>query len=284
MKHILAFLLFLLSTTFTNATTTLLVGFPAGGGFDILARKFAVYAERELNTNIVVTNILGAGGAIALTKLDNSDSKTLLLTGSVHHTLLMSSNTPIEKYKYPGIFGESYFYIAISKKHGLTCEAIRDTSAKFFIGTNGPGTATGAGAAMIINKNPNITDVPYKGAPMQLTDLLSNQIHLSFLSSLALNRPDLTIIANTSSKNLDNTPGWNECLGVDGTLRNQYMIVTTANAADDYVIKINQVINKFVKDPDTMQYFKDSGIIHREADVERVKKLVTAEHKYWNKK
>lgn len=283
MKHILTFLLFFISLT-VNANTNLLVGFPAGGGFDILARKFAIFAEKELNTNIVVTNILGAGGAIALTKLDNSDPNTLMLTGSVHHTLLISSNTLVEKYKYPGIFGESYFYLATSKKHSLTCESLRDKNSKFFIGTNGPGTATGAGAAMIINKNPNMTDVPYKGAPMQLNDLLSNQIQLSFLSSLALNRPDLTIIANTSSKHLDGVPGWNECLGVDGTLRNQYMIVTNSSSSDEYVNKINQIINKFVKDPETLKYFKESGIIYREADVDRVKRLVNIEHIAWGKK
>jgi tripartite-type tricarboxylate transporter receptor subunit TctC len=283
MKHILTFLLFFISAI-ANANTHLLVGFPAGGGFDILARKFAIYAEKELGTNIVVSNILGAGGAIALSKLDNSDANTLMLTGSVHHTLLMTSNTPIDKYKYPGIFGESYFYLAVSKKHGLTCENFRDKFAKLFVGTNGPGTATGAGAQMIINKNPNITEVPYKGAPMQITDLLSNQIQLSFLSSLSLSRPDLNIIANTSAKSLDGAPSWTECLGVDGTLRNQYMIVTTSDASDEYVNRINQVISKFVKDPDTVKYFKDSGIIPREADVDRVKKLVNIENKAWNKK
>jgi tripartite-type tricarboxylate transporter receptor subunit TctC len=283
MKRALLSLLFFISLT-ANANVNLLVGFPAGGGFDILARKFSIFAEKELNTNIVITNILGAGGAIALTKLDNSDSNTLMLTGSVHHTLLISSNTPVEKYKYPGIFGESYFYIATSKKHGLTCESLREKSSKFFIGTNGPGTATNAGASMIINKNPGFTDVPYKGAPMQLTDLLSNQIQLAFLSSLVLNRPDLNIIANTSPKALDGTPSWGECLGVDDTLRNQYMIVTTANSSDEYVTKINQIINKFTKDPETLKYFKESGIIAREADIDRVKKLVITEHKAWSKK
>lgn len=283
MKHIITSLLFLISLT-VNANTNLIVGFPSGGGFDILARKFAIFAEKELNTNIVVTNILGAGGAIAMSKLDNSDANTLMLTGSVHHTLLMSSNSPVEKYKYLGIFGESYFYLATSKKHGLTCELLREKSSKFFIGTNGPGTATSAGAAMIINKNPGMTDVPYKGAPLQLTDLLSNQIQLSFLSSLALNRPDLNIIANTSPKQLDGYPSWSECLGVDGTLRNQYMIVANSSSSDEYVVKINQVINKFVKDPETLKYFKESGIIPREADVDRVKRLVNTEHLMWNKK
>lgn len=283
MKYTLTLLL-LLTSLASHATTQLLVGFTPGGGFDILARRFATYAEKELNTTIVVNNIQGAGGAIALNKLDQSNPNTLMVTGTVHHTLLLSSNTPVDKYKYPGIFGESYFYLAVSKKHGLTCESFRDKNAKLFVGTNGPGTATSVGAQMIILKNASITEVPYKGAPMQITDLLSNQIQLSFLSSLSLDRPDLTIIANTSSKSLDGVPGWGECMGVDGTLRNQYMIVTNSDASDEYVTKINQVVNKFVKDPDTIKYFKESGIIPREADVERVKKLVVIENKAWTKK
>jgi tripartite-type tricarboxylate transporter receptor subunit TctC len=273
-----------LSSASATTPINIIVGYQAGGGFDIIARKFAKFAESELNTNVIVNNVVGAGGAIALAKLDSSPATTLMFTGSVHHVLLTATNTPVNKYKYPGIFGESYFYLGTSKKHGLTCEALRDKSSKFFIGTNGLGTATSAAASMIVNKNPGITEVPYKGEAASQVDLIGNQIQLVVLSRFISNQPEINVIANTSPNSLGEIPSWKECLGVEGMMRNQYMLVTTLEASDEYVIKINQVMNKFVKDPETIKYFKESGIIPRSANYDTANKLVTTEHKVWDKK
>ncbi|WP_454694669.1 Bug family tripartite tricarboxylate transporter substrate binding protein [Achromobacter aegrifaciens] len=50
---------------------TLVVGFPAGGGPDLVARALAEAGQRELNQPIVVQNKTGAGGRIALDWLGN---------------------------------------------------------------------------------------------------------------------------------------------------------------------------------------------------------------------
>jgi len=81
----------------TAATSTLaqsktdpiriLVGFPAGGSSDAIARSLANGLQRELGRNVIVENRPGAGGQIAAVALKNStpDGTTLFLSNS--HTI-----------------------------------------------------------------------------------------------------------------------------------------------------------------------------------------------------
>lgn len=283
MKKIITLFLLILSLSVKANPINLIVGFPPGGSFDTLARKFATYAEKELKTNIIVSNVPGASTSIALSKLDTGAPNTLMLTGSVHHTVLHSANTPLDKYKYIGVFGESYLYLAVSKKQGLSCKDFTDKNNKFFIGTAEPSTSSNIAGLMIVNRNFNLTEVPYRGVPLQTSDLLSNRIQMSILVSLGSNRSDYTIIANTSANMLNGFPSWNDCLGVEEILRNQFMLIAKSESSDELANKINQIVIAFVKDTDTMSYFKENGIVGREADINQVKKLVNAENKLWNR-
>ena len=49
----------------SGKTIRLLVGFPAGGGTDAIARTLADKLRGELNTNVIVENKPGAGGQLA---------------------------------------------------------------------------------------------------------------------------------------------------------------------------------------------------------------------------
>ena len=55
----------------SNGPITMVVGFPPGGGPDLVARAVAEAGQRELNRPIVVQNKTGAGGRIALDWLGN---------------------------------------------------------------------------------------------------------------------------------------------------------------------------------------------------------------------
>lgn len=71
----------------------LLVGFPAGGSTDVIARNLALGMERELGQPVVVENRAGAGGQIAaqVVKSAKPDGTTLFLTNS--HAITMIPNT-----------------------------------------------------------------------------------------------------------------------------------------------------------------------------------------------
>ena len=67
----------------------MLVGFPAGGSNDVIARHLAVGLQRELGRSVVVENKPGAGGQIAaqVLKAAKPDGTTLFLANS--HTVVM---------------------------------------------------------------------------------------------------------------------------------------------------------------------------------------------------
>ena len=73
-----ALLLSLLAATCLNASAQegppakIIVGFPAGGSFDAIARLIADKAKNELNRPVVVDNKVGAGGRIAVDALKSS--------------------------------------------------------------------------------------------------------------------------------------------------------------------------------------------------------------------
>jgi len=72
-----------------EAPLRILVGFPAGGSIDTLARHLAVEMTAQLGRNVIVENRPGAGGQIAATALRSAapDGGTLFLTNS--HTVSM---------------------------------------------------------------------------------------------------------------------------------------------------------------------------------------------------
>ena len=54
--------------TFPSKPITIIVPFPPGGSTDVAARTMAVYIGKYLKTNVIISNMPGAGGVIGYTK------------------------------------------------------------------------------------------------------------------------------------------------------------------------------------------------------------------------
>ena len=80
MRGLLVFLLWLAAPAHAQDTVRVLVGFPPGGGADLLARLAAEKARESLGSAVVVENRPGAGGQIAAEVLKNAapDGRTLM--------------------------------------------------------------------------------------------------------------------------------------------------------------------------------------------------------------
>jgi tripartite-type tricarboxylate transporter receptor subunit TctC len=74
---------------FPTRPITMWVGFPAGGGTDILARALAEAAEKVLGQKIVVVNKPGASGTVAATELVKARADG--------YTLLCNTDTPFTR-------------------------------------------------------------------------------------------------------------------------------------------------------------------------------------------
>lgn len=71
----------------TNKPIHLLVGFPPGGGSDVIARTLADKLKDELGVPVVVENKPGAGGQIAAQVLKNSPADGTVIFLSHDHTI-----------------------------------------------------------------------------------------------------------------------------------------------------------------------------------------------------
>jgi tripartite-type tricarboxylate transporter receptor subunit TctC len=71
----------------TGKTVRILVGFPAGGGTDAIARALAEKLKDELGASVVVENRPGAGGQIAALALKSATADGTTLFISHDHTI-----------------------------------------------------------------------------------------------------------------------------------------------------------------------------------------------------
>ena len=67
---------------YKGKTVHFVVGLGVGGGFDAYARMIAPYLGQELGANVVVDNLPGAGGLLALNQIYTGQADGLRLLGS----------------------------------------------------------------------------------------------------------------------------------------------------------------------------------------------------------
>lgn len=169
---------------------TLVVPFGAGGGIDIVARIFAEKLQEKLHQPVIVENRAGAGGITGTNYVAHTtpDGYTLLLIEAssvlakwLHKDVpfnVATDFTPVAMVAttYLGLFANSSLpvnnieqLVAYSKAHP------RELS----VGTPGVGTPHHL-AAMMLNKGVgiDITNIPYRGTPPSVNDLVGGQIPL----------------------------------------------------------------------------------------------------------
>lgn len=77
------------ATDFPTKPITMVVGYPAGGGTDILVRAMQEPLTKRLGQQILVQNVPGAGGGVAAVRVSKAppDGHTLVVTTSSTYTL-----------------------------------------------------------------------------------------------------------------------------------------------------------------------------------------------------
>jgi tripartite-type tricarboxylate transporter receptor subunit TctC len=131
----------------------IIVGFPAGGSFDAIARLVAEKAKNELNRPVVVDNKTGAGGRIAVDALKASPADgSVVMLGPDALTAL-----------YPFTFKKLNYD---SKKDLVPIGTVAEFAFSFAVGTN-PKVNTWAEYVAWAKKNPKDANygIPALGAP-----------------------------------------------------------------------------------------------------------------------
>ena len=167
----------------------LVVGFPPGGGADVMTRVIAEGAARHLGQQVIVDNKPGAEGVIAATEV--------LRAAPDGHVFLMGTNTtmvavpslrpnppfdPFKDFTPLSTAGEfSYFLLVPPSLPVRNVHELLDLVAANPGKYNSASSNSAAELAMLrlLDRRP-VVNIRYKGDPPALTDLAGGRIHMIF--------------------------------------------------------------------------------------------------------
>jgi tripartite-type tricarboxylate transporter receptor subunit TctC len=175
---------------FAGKTVHLLVGFPAGGGTDAIARLLAEALKDELGATVVVENRPGAGGQLAAQALKASPPDGTTLFISHDHTISILPQVV----KSPGfdpavdfvpVAGFATFVNAFAVSGGTPARSFNEYVAwvksagggKGAVGVPAPASVPEFLVKLVGEKYKlDLVAAPYRGSAPMMADMLGNQI------------------------------------------------------------------------------------------------------------
>lgn len=180
--------------TFPNRPVRIVIGFPPGGGIDILARLIAPKMSERLGQPVIVDNRPGANGQIATQTVAQSDPDG--------HTILFGTagNLAINQVLYadrPGANMERDFtplsqvaslgFVLVvgpsmpAKSFKELIDYAKPRAGQVFFGSSGSGGLPHlCGELLNLQASIQTVHVPYRGSAPAFTDLISGQVQYVF--------------------------------------------------------------------------------------------------------
>ena len=168
---------------------TMVVGWPAGGPADNVARLISAQMAAALGQTIIVENRAGAGGNIGseLAARAKNDGYTIMLATSASHgwNSVLYSNLnykPIEDFAPIGLINTSPGTLLVPtdspyKSVRDLIQAAKASPGKINFGSGGNGSSQHLNAAMFKKLTGiDITHIPFKGTAPAMTDLMAGRL------------------------------------------------------------------------------------------------------------
>jgi len=256
----------------------MIVGFPAGGSTDILARDIAGELEKVWGQSVIVDNRGGANGGIAATQLARlpADGHTLMMIVPGHVTNpLASPNAGYDAIKdFTPITLVASSPLLIFAHAGFQASDIRTLLSLAKKSPNSISYAT-AGVASINHLSMELmasltgtkfVHVPYRGGGPALNDVIGGHVPLSVFSVMQV-QPHLQAkaikpLAVTSAKATDllpNVPSLAEVGVKDYEAEIWFAIIAPSGMPPAIAAKINADVNRIVKSPSMQQRIAAQG-------------------------
>ena len=183
--------------TYPTRPVRIIVGFPPGGGSDILARLMSQWLSERLNQAFIVENRPGAGGNIGTEAVVRApaDGYTLLLDGgwnAVNATLYdkLSFNFIRDIAPVAGIMRTSNVVVVHPSLPAKTIPEFiahaKTNPGRISMASPGIGTvAHMSGELFKMMTGVNMVHVPYRGDAPAVTDLISGQVQVMFANTVS---------------------------------------------------------------------------------------------------
>src|SRR4051812_21661761 len=257
----------------------MLVGYPAGGANDLVARAVAGALSDALAANLVIDNRSGAAGTLAAEAAARSapDGYTLFMMASAQ-VLAPSlkknlAYDPIRDFSAVALTARSSYVLVVHPSVPIhsTAELIAHakanpgslTYASSGVGA-GPHLATELFASMA---GVRLTHVPYRGDTPGLTDLLAGQVEMAFMSmapavphvkSGALRA--LAVASGTRSSALPEGATLAETALPGYDVRSWWGLVAPAGTPREVIDKVEALVVPFLRKDETRARFLDMAL------------------------
>jgi tripartite-type tricarboxylate transporter receptor subunit TctC len=175
---------------YPNRPLRFIVGFPPGGGADIVARIIAPWLSERLGQTVVVENRAGASGNVSIAAVASSppDGYTLLFVpASAAVNVSLFDRLPYNLLRdIAPVSGLIDFPLVLVAGKGFPAKTIPELIAlakanpgKISIGSFGTGsTSHVAGELFKMMTGVDIVHVPYRGGAAMVTDLIGGQVQV----------------------------------------------------------------------------------------------------------
>ena len=286
--------------TYPSRPLRIVLGFPAGGGVDLVARILAPKVAEGLGQPVIVDNRPGASGLIGTEVAAKAapDGHTLFLgtTGnlSINQTLFAHLKFDIARAFDPVTQMSSvpfllYLHPALAPKTVSELVALaraRPGSLHYYSSGNG-GLPHLAGELFNSVAGVKTVHVPYKGAAPGMTDLIAGQVQFGFgaaavgLAHFKAGR--LRVLATSGPKRLaflPDVPAMNEALpGFE--VVNWYGLVVPAGTARAIIGRLHAEFTQAMKQPDLAEKLAAQGMEPVGSSPEAFGAFIKAESAKW---
>lgn len=265
---------------YPNKLIRIIVPSLPGGPPDQIARMVATKLTNTLGQSVIVENRAGAGGMLGTTYVAKTppDGYTVLIT-TASHTLIpaFTPNTPydaVKDFEHVTKLAEN-FGQALVVRPSLPAKSVQELVAlarqrpgKLSYGQAGLGTASHIPAEMMLAAaNIEMLEVPYKGTPAAMTDLLGGHIDIFFIGTqIALplvQEGKLRALAVTGRerwKGMPDVPTMQEQGFKDFNVVNWFGAWLPAGTPPEIVARLQTEIARTLQQPDIQKEFDTLGL------------------------
>ena len=284
----------------------ILVGYPAGGGVDLVARLLGEQMKAAFNQTVIVENRPGASAMIAANAVAKAapDGLTLLMAASgevaINQHLHKDKMTydPLRELAAVALVGIVPCVVVVAAatpvKNGAELIAYaRANQGKLSFSSSGIGNPQQlAGELMNHMAGTDVLHVPYRGAAPAVTDVATGAVTMSF-SSLAAALPllqdgKLRAVAVTSRERMPQLPDVAPLAEAgpelkDYELLNWFGLFAPAGTPEPAIARLNAVVNDGLRDQEIAEMLHKQGIVPRPMSAAEYRAFVRAETEKFGK-
>ncbi|MEI2415581.1 tripartite tricarboxylate transporter substrate binding protein [Orrella sp. JC864] len=278
------------------------VGFPAGGTTDVVARVLVQAMGEDLKQSFVVENRPGAGSNIGAELVARAapDGYTLYMvavTSAINHTLYPKLSFDLTRdfapvalaAKVPNVLVVNPSVKADSPQ--ALAELARKEPGKLAFASSGSGTSIHmAGELFKIQAGLDVLHVPYKGSAPALTDLIGGQVQFMFDNMPSawphVQSGKLRALAVTTAERSETAPDL-PTMAESGfpqfNVSSWFGLIAPRNTPPEVIKTLNESARKALARPEVKKRLADLGAVAQDTTPEQFGQFIQEEVEQWGK-